>query len=588
MMKNILKFSRRFLILTAIISLAIPPPAIAIAEEWTSVLPQSETEAVEINVAQEKINKKIDLDYKEADLANVLRSLSWTYGLNIVTSPDIKGKVTISLKDIPISSALEAILTLNGLTYSVRNGIIYISPGDTKVVELTSEVIFLKYMKAADAMNLLRKSLSSNGDMKIDEVANSLIVTDYPANIEKVYKLLEKIDVPPRQVLVEAKIVDITSTDLKAMGVTWDYDLDPGHGILEESTDANESLDFGIAMAEQSTDLSGGQLLLTALTMKSYTITATIDALAKDGKANLLASPSIAVLNGQEARIIIGERYPYSERATTAAGITETTKFVDIGTTLRVTPQINDDGYITMRVHPEVSSLNQAIDAGPRITTREADTTVRIKAGETLVIGGLIKQQEDASREKIPILGDIPLIGYFFTRNEKDAEQKELAVFITPTILYSHEEKLSLAKEDAGKQDTSVNITKTAELNAVEQIYGKAKQLDKGEGLESWRKDKEFRMAQAVNLYENIYNQYPESIRAASSAYYAGEIYYKYYKNYKKARDAYAHIVTNYPDSTYYKRALSRLKKSERYVKAEAKRRARKIRKEQRRKKRRK
>ncbi|MBL7069459.1 MAG: hypothetical protein ISS34_06335 [Candidatus Omnitrophica bacterium] len=577
---------RPILIFITLLVLISSPPSLA-ENEWADVSLRAARETGEYSDAastlEEKLKQKINLDYKEADLANVLRSLSWTYGLNIVTSADVKGRVTINLVDIPVMKALEAILTLNGLAYSIRDGIIYISSGDTNVVELTSEVIFLKYMRAADAQNILRKVLSAKGDLKIDEVTNMLVITDYMMNIMKFKKLLKKVDIPPKQVLIEAKIVDITSTDLKMLGITWDYDLNPGHGILEESTDANERLKSTVSMPERSADLTGGQLVLDTLTMKSFSVTATIDALARDGKANLLASPSIAVLNGEEARIIIGERYPYKERTQTATGTTETTKFVDIGTTLRVTPQINDDGYITMRLHPEVSTLAEALDAGPRVTTREADTTVRVKEGETLVIGGLIRQQDESVSERIPILGDLPLIGYLFTRNDVDAEQKELAVFITPTILRSREEKMRMSKEDADKEDAYIILKKTGELHIVENLYSKARRLDKGRGLVSWRKDKSFRKTQALSLYEHVYYQYPDSIRASEALYYAAEICFYYLKDYKKAQSLLTHLVSDYPHSQYKKKAQRGLRKAAGAIERERKRQKREREREKRR-----
>lgn len=504
----------------------------------------------------EKLKMKISIDYKDADVLTVLRSLSKTYRLNIVTSPDIKGKVTISLKDVAVKEALEAIITINGLAYSIRKDIIYVSPGDAEAVELISEVIFLKYIKAADAQNLLRKAISVKGDIKIDEVANSLIITDFPSNIQKVRDLLDKVDIAPRQVLIEAKIVDITSTDLQALGVTWNMEYAPGHGLFTRATEYDEELDYSVDMAEQSSDLTGGQITLNTLTLKHLTVTATLDALAKNGKANILASPSIAVLNGQEARIIIGERYPYKERTQTTTGTTETTKFVDIGTSLRVMPQINDDGYITMKIHPEVSSLAASLDAGPRITTREADTTVRVKEGETLVIGGLIKHEDSSSEDKVPYLGDIPFIGYLFKRREHDKEQKELAVFITPIILYSREEKeKELGIEGAKKHEVYVSLPKTAELNVVEKLFEEAKRLEKGRGVESHQKEKKFRKSQALNVYEHIYYQYPKSMRAPEALLSAGKIYLYYYEDYKSAKNCFSHLISDYPASYHAREA---------------------------------
>ena len=550
-------------------------------EEWTEVI-----SIEEVASGGDKLEQTIALDYKGADLATVLRSMAWTYDLNIVTSPDIKGRVTISLKDVTVRDALEAILTINGLAYSERAGIIYIAPGDPKTVEMQTEVLFLKYISASEAQNILRKIISPKGDMKISELSNSLILTDFPGNVKKALSLLEKVDVPPLQVLIEAKIVDITSTDLAAIGVTWDTDYHPGTALFKrQARGVAERLKETVTIPEKSSELEGGQITIDTCDLFDISITASIDALVKEGRAHLLASPSIAVLNGREARIIIGERYPYKERTQTPSGTTETTKFVDIGVTLRVTPQINDDGYITMRVHPEVSSLYASLGAGPRITTREADTTVRIKEGETLVIGGLIKQSDDRTKEKIPILGHIPLIGFLFSRSEKKAEQKELAVFITPKILRSREEKQLLSKEESEKEEVCVNLEKTAELNLVEKIFEKARSLDKSYGVESTRKKKPFRKAQALNLYEHIVLEFPDSMRAPEAIYRAGLIYFRYLKNYPKAKAAFSDLTAVYPDSPFAKKAWRESKRIEQREKSLAEKQAEKEKGEERREK---
>lgn len=539
-----------------------------LTEDWqavTSVAVGDTQPAILQEKLDERLNQVISLDYKNADLVNVLRSLSWTYDLNIITAPDIKGQVTMTLKDITVGRALEAILTINGLAYTIRDGIIYVSKGDPKVVNLTSEVVRLKYIQSAEAQDILRKVISDKGDIKIDEVSNTLIITDFLQNIQNIRELLKKIDTAPQQVLIEAKIVDITSNDLAMIGMKANVDFNPGHGIFtRKQKDYEERLQGTLNMEEQSSTLAGGQFNLDTLTLLDMTITGTIDALVKDGKANLLASPSIAVLNNQEARIVIGERYPYKERTQTSTGTTETTKFVDIGINLRVTPQINEDNYITMRVHPEVSSLSASLDAGPRITTREADTTVRIKEGETLIIGGLIKQAEDSTREKIPILGNIPIVGFLFSRMEKNKEQKELAVFITPKILRSQEEKEALSRKQREREDVYVNIEKTAQLTVVKNIFDKAEALDKGMGLESRRKDKQFRKTQALSLYENIYVEFPDDHLAPEALYRAGEIYFKYLKDYKKTMERLNWLISNYPESPFAKSAEALYKRAER------------------------
>lgn len=497
---------------------------------------------------EEIMELRIDLDYKEAEIANILRSLAWTYDLNIVTSPDVKGKATINLRNTRVRDALDAILKINGLTYVERNGIIFISTGGQEGVEVRSEVFFLKYISAAEAKSLLARIVSARGSVEVNQISDSIIVTDFPESIEKIRELLDTVDIPPKQVLIEAKILDITATNLGSMGVRWDFDYNPDGGLFGRGTQTAEQLKGTIAMGAASSQLTGGQLALNTLTLKNWNVTALVDALLKEGKANLLASPSIAVLNGQEARIVIGERFPFKERTQTATGTTETTKFVDIGTTLRVIPRINEDGYITMYLHPEVSSLAAALDAGPRVTTREADTTVRVKEGETLIIGGLISQKEERNVEKVPVLGDIPILGALFRRQDKNIEQKELAVFVTPRALRSsQEQKLYTARKNQ-EDEVRVIIDKTSRLMIVEQIYQYAENLMNNIGAVGANKEEYFRRAQALSLYSHIILEYPTSERVPDCHYNAARIYYQD-GHYARAQESLARLISDFPES---------------------------------------
>ncbi len=519
------------------------------------------------------LQEKVSLDYKDVDIVTVLRSLSQTYGLNLVTGADLKGKVTISLKDVTVSEALDVILTANGYSYSQKGNIIYVISGANETTQLVNEPVAVKYLKAAEAQNLLRKVLSPKGDIKVDEVSNMLVVTDYPTNVESVKTLLKSVDLPPLQVLIEVKIVDITSQDLANLGVTWDLDYDPGSGLWGRKTPFQERLTGGASYAGPSSSLNNGQLRLDTLTLKDLSITASLDALVQDQKAHLLASPAIAVLNNREARIIIGEKVPYKERTQSTTGTTETTKFIDVGTTLRVTPSINADGYITMNIHPEVSSVTSLLDAGPRITTREADTVVRVKEGETLVIGGLIKQEDNQTRSKTPFLGDIPIFGVLFSNKSKDQTQTELAVFITPRILRSHEE-MQLEKKTAFEEEAVISVMSAGKLNAQMLLMDKAHNLESGLGLEPRRKDDWMRINQALSIYETVFTQFPEGPRAPEAGYRAALIYFKDLDEYYLAKELCGKLISDYPKSPYASRAKGLYRRINMMLELEAMRKA--------------
>ncbi|MFH0772565.1 MAG: secretin N-terminal domain-containing protein [Candidatus Omnitrophota bacterium] len=522
--------------------------------------PQVSIESSAISVASDNSNPIISLDYKDADINSVLRSLAWSYNLNLVTGADVKGKVTINLKNVPLNDALEAVLKASGYAHIRKGNIIYISSGADEGIELSSEPVFLKYLKAAEAQNLLRKVISPKGDIKVDEVSNMLIVTDFPANIERLKNLVKAVDLPPQQVLIEVKILDITSKDLQNLGVTWSSDYKPAgavKGLFNRHTLTQEELKTTTSMAGPSSSLSGGQFKIDTLNFKGLSITATIDALVQDQKAHLLASPSIAVLNNREARIVIGEKVPYKERTQTTTGTTETTKYIDVGTTLRVIPSINVDGYITMMIHPEVSSVTALLDAGPRITTREADTTVRVKEGETIVIGGLIKQEDNRTKSGIPLLKDLPIIGLLFSNRSKDQTQVELAVFITPKILYSRDEA-KLYGVNKSREEVYVNIGPTGELSLAYQLFDKADKLERGVGLESRRKDRLFRKEQALSIFENVAGQFPDSPKAPEALYRAALIYYENKNDLLKMRETLEKLISDYPESefSYYARDM--------------------------------
>jgi type IV pilus secretin PilQ/predicted competence protein len=503
----------------------------------------------------------VTVDYKDANLSTVLQSLSYSYNLNIVASKDVRGKITVSLWDVTIDEALEAILSVNGYTFARKGNIIYVTPGSgMEGVDMITEVIGLKYISAAETAIILEKVLSSKGDVRINEVNNSLVITDFPVFIKRVKVALEDIDVPPIQVLIEARLIDITEKDFQNFGVTYSIDYKPEgmvKGLFDRSTQFQEEAAGTSTVAGPSSTLTGGQLKITAFTLKGLSGSATVDALIQDQKAHLLASPSIMTLNGKEARIIIGERYPYKEKTQTTTGTTETTKFVDIGTTLRVTPWVSPDGSIIMNVHPEVSSLTASLDAGPRIATREADATIMVQDGDTIVIGGLIKRQDDSVDGGVPFLKDIPFLGKIFSQTSVDAQQTELVVFITPHIITKKQERKSI--QGAAPENVFVEIETKGEDLLVNTLWEEARNYEKNEGIESRRKDKDRRMGEALENYEQIVSQFPDHPLAPEALYRMGIIFYEYYKNLQGARIMFSQLEDYYQENPLAKKARKKI-----------------------------
>lgn len=491
----------------------------------------------------------LSLDFKDAEITTILQALSQSYGLNIIAGEDVKGKVTVSFRDVTLEQALDSLLKVNGFAYERVNNVIIVrsAKGGKSTV-----ILPLKYVSADTAKDMLAKVISSDGSLEIHKEANALVVTDVANNIAQIKGLLGEMDAPPVQISIEAKLVDIQSKDLRAIGVKYNVEYKDtdifGHRGSTNTT--AEEVDSSFDLATESSTLSGGQFILNTFTIKHWVADATIDALVSKQKAHLLASPSITVLNNHEAKIIIGEKVPYREETQTPVGTTETTRFIDVGTSLSVTPRANDDDYVTMTIHPEVSSVSELLDDGPRITTREADTTVRVRDGETVVIGGLIKNENNGIRSRIPILGSLPVIGFLFSNRNEDKIQTELAVFITPHIIRSDRKSKLQAK--------------FAPVNA-EVLFERAESLMNNLGVETWDKTREEVLIDVVATLEQLAVEYPSSDKADDALYNIGMIYYKDrpLKNWGKAKENFLLLVNHYPDSKYVERAANIIKKIE-------------------------
>lgn len=505
-------------------------------------------------------NKKISIDYQEASLVSVLKALSYSFNLNLVTTKDIKGTVSANLKNITIDEALEAILNVNGYSFVRKNDIIYVM--SAKEMEMVVQPFHLSFLEAADAKQVLSKTISTQGDIQVNEATNSLVVVDGLQHIEKIKQVLSEIDVAPVQVLIEAKIVDMQSKDYENLGTTINATYDPkgtsGGGIFDRSNLAAESMEVATNMAGPSTDIAGNQISLTP-TFKSLSVDIQLDSLIQKNRAQVLASPSIATLNGKEARIIIGERFPFLETTQTSSGNTQTTRFVDVGTALKVTPMVSPDGWITMKVHPEVSSVSASLSAGPRITTREATSTIRVRDNETIIIGGLINKKGDTTRAGVPILRSIPVIRWLFSKKSSAREDTELIVFITPHII-----RASNVQE--GSSPNAQSITEDDYIKGGDQFV-QDRLLSYVRNLESEldRAKPEatdlFKYSEIIQAYQMIYRQFPDSAFADRCLFKTAQIYKDIFHKADAAQKALNELLLKFPSSTFRSEAEKMLTK---------------------------
>ena len=389
---------------------------------------------------------RISMDFKEADIKDVLRIISYKSGMNIVSGEDVKGTVTIHLVDVPWEKALEVILRTYGFGYEKEGNVIRVC--DLSKLEkenLQTRVFSLGYAKAQEVSKSLEKMLSERGKIEFDTRTNLLIVTDIPANLSKIEEVIESLDRTTPQVMIESQIVEVSLGDEEKLGINWSAEITAYGAQRPILWPFTRHTDNKYAPDDFPATTSTDEFKYGTLNFNQFQ--AILQLLSSRTDTNILSSPKITTLNNQEAKITVGTKWPVAQYAYNE----EQGKFhisgweyIEYGILLTVTPTLNQDNYITLKVHPEISDKTGTVTFDtalvPILTTQEAETNVMIKDGETLIIGGLLKDKKVKTKKKVPILGDIPLLKYLFSHNDEAVEKKDLLIFITPHIVTSAED----------------------------------------------------------------------------------------------------------------------------------------------------
>jgi type IV pilus secretin PilQ/predicted competence protein len=422
----------------------------------------------------------ITLDFDNMDIGDILKLLASKAKVNIVYGSDVSGGLTLHLVDVPFNEAFMTILSMQGLVANqVGENILRVMTPDVLTRERATSVnqtrvIRLKYVKAdeiSDAINQVRKSEKRSGGVVIDENTNSLIITDTLDGIASVERLLSQIDVRPQQVMIEAKLVEVNLSKDLAHGVQWDYfSLNTGRALGSNGlTSVGSPMFPGSSIGKpfdipnpsfntMANGLTGSEGRGTGVTLpankifgaftfgrvtNNYFLNATLTAAASEGKVKVLSDPKITTMNGKPAEIAITTSFPYVTSSVTATGVsTEAVEYIKTGITMKVTPTVNADGRITLEVEPVVSQPSaSAVTAGSTgaigTDERRAKTIVMVQDGETIVIGGLISDRVSNQIAKIPLLGDIPILGWLFKKKFVERTRVELLIFVTTKLVDS-------------------------------------------------------------------------------------------------------------------------------------------------------
>lgn len=441
------------------------------------VAKKAELDMLEAGQTQEEaLKQKVTLNYSNADLAQVLRTLSEGTDINIIAGPKVKGRVTVHLKNIPLETALNSILLSNGYTYVKENDILrVISLEEMKESPMLATVVKVFTLKYADANNVrqaISRFLSEYGSIQTfsrtapgksaaKSRANILIVRDTSQVLANLEQIIVELDTEPYQVLIEAKVIDLIYDGDDKMGIDWTVT-----GSLAGAT-VPTTFPFSNNRDSISTELvpdAGGTTLfptgtggtgttgLAALgsdsgvfsfgTISFANLQAVLRFIETHDNSNLLSAPHIATLDGVEASINVGEIIPIpTYERNTSTGAIEITGYeeLEVGVILRVTPYVMGDEKIMLVLHPEVSELTGNFvgpnNERPIITIRQAKTTLNVRDGDTVVIGGLLKDNIVEEDHRVPILGHIPFLGALFRYTSKSVNKRELLIFVTPHIV---------------------------------------------------------------------------------------------------------------------------------------------------------
>ncbi|HET6150611.1 MAG TPA: type IV pilus secretin PilQ [Polyangia bacterium] len=431
------------------------------------------------------IGRRIDLDFRGADIHNILRLLSDVGQVNIVTSDDVKGEVTIKMKNVPWDQAMDVILRAKLLGQVREGNLIRVAPlavlekeieqdiarqrAMNDVLPTETRLIGISYADAHAIQDRVRDLLSPRGRVSVDERTNQLIVSDVTRNLSLVEDLVRNLDTQTSQVIIEARIVEATSNFTRQLGVQW------GGSGFRDANHANPtglSFPYNIAAAGGATDTlaplaglngvgaaspdfavnlpaavgtgSGGALgLMLGSINGAFNLNLRLSALETTGQVRILSSPRISTLDNVEASINQGVSIPIS--IVSAQGIQ--TVFVEANLGLTVKPHVTHEGTVVMTIHVtrnEPDFVNTGARGDPTIRRKDAKTVMLVQDGETAVIGGIYQRNSGLSYAKVPFFGDLPFIGFFFRNRKENDDREEFLVFITPRIATAAKRSISL------------------------------------------------------------------------------------------------------------------------------------------------
>jgi len=432
--------------------------------------------------------ERLTLNFQDIETRAVLQLLAETSGQNIVVSDTVQGNVTLRLQNVPWDQALDIVMRTKGLDKRQEGNVIYVAPAEelaarekqmlesqkslTELAPVRTEYLQVNYAKASDLASLIKSQgkgslLSERGSLAIDERTNTLLLQDTADRLADIRRLVQTLDIPVKQVLIEARIVIVNDDFSRELGVRFGgafvgnygssdglmyvgktgLDTDPGNAgpIINPTSPGGAGLTGSQVTTPSVNDRymvnlpisnPAGRIAMTLLD-SDYVVDLEITAAQREGRGEVVSAPRVITANGKEAVIEQGTEIPYQESASSGA---TTTQFKKAVLSLKVTPQITPDDRVILDLTVSKDSVGQSLPSAtggnvPSIDTREITTQVLVNDGQTVVLGGILETERRDTVNKVPFLGDIPGLGFFFRTKGKTDNKDELLIFVTPKIL---------------------------------------------------------------------------------------------------------------------------------------------------------
>jgi len=462
--------------------------------------------AQENQPVQESVNDKVSLDLKNVDIVELLRIISLKTGKTIVPSKEVTGRITIYLSNVAFNDVLDIVLLTQGLALNRKGNVYYVmSEAEYKKVfgrdyvdqrkmqtvklnyakpsvifaalgqlksdvgkivvdeasgtiilidipeklellnktikdldrPLTTTIYDLNYIKAADAKTQLSAAVTQGtGEVIIDERSGKAIISDLPEKMQKMNMLVRELDEASRQVYVEADIVELTLSDKFERGIDWEK-------VFTEAMADGLAFSGYFPSATLSALGAAAYQRISVGTLATDKYSGVLNFLNTYGKTNIISQPRIAVVNNEEANVMVGVREAYitqtQSQATSTTVTSETVEFIDVGVKLKIVPKIGADGFITMKLKPEVSSVKETIETAlgsriPIVQTAQSETVVKVKDGTMIMIAGMTRIEDTDSIKGWPVLDKIPFLGGFFSNRTNEKKRTEVIIFLTPHL----------------------------------------------------------------------------------------------------------------------------------------------------------